>query len=495
MSIDLVKLGSTFIATVSFKNSDGTAFVPSKPASYQILDFNNKNIISGIGEQDSIDPYIWKASITLPNNAPFSPNSKYSIIWKIFASNGSVCTQVEYFNVDSPGDIPIDYEENGDVVLSGGSVNDSLVVPYNGLISYYRVNILDDTGLIYWTTTNSNPSTPMNVDDNNVYSINTGNLSSLVARGKPYIIQWIYTIDGKQRSEYHFIYVCNLKIIRLMEMLRSFIDKVRFTHPNVNLRYTDLDLINYLVQGCQIVNYTKPMFTSFNLNMFPQELEYFLINAGAFVALSSQFIAEGASAFELSGQSVSLTVDRSQSIESALGRITQILENQLPTAKKMISLSAVSAVLTITPSPSLNSKFLSLSGRGNFDLGFPGDYVSRDSLYSSILTRLSESYMFDEAYSTQILGSVSSNSNDNNSNSNNSNNNGGNLNNSNTPTVLSYPFAPTTLFSINHNLNRNPNVTIIDSSGQVVIGDIWYIDLNKLYITFSTATGGTVNLN
>lgn len=46
-----------------------------------------------------------------------------------------------------------------------------------------------------------------------------------------------------------------------------------------------------------------------------------------------------------------------------------------------------------------------------------------------------------------------------------------------------------------HNLGKIPSVTVVDSSGNIVYGDITYTDLNNLTITFNTAFTGTVYLN
>lgn len=51
------------------------------------------------------------------------------------------------------------------------------------------------------------------------------------------------------------------------------------------------------------------------------------------------------------------------------------------------------------------------------------------------------------------------------------------------------------IWQINHNLNKFPSVTIVDSSNSVVIGDIIYNDLNNLTVNFSAAFSGKAYLN
>ena len=50
-------------------------------------------------------------------------------------------------------------------------------------------------------------------------------------------------------------------------------------------------------------------------------------------------------------------------------------------------------------------------------------------------------------------------------------------------------------WEINHNLEKYPSVSVIDSAGNEVIGDVEYIDINNLVITFKGAFKGKATLN
>lgn len=63
---------------------------------------------------------------------------------------------------------------------------------------------------------------------------------------------------------------------------------------------------------------------------------------------------------------------------------------------------------------------------------------------------------------------------------------------------LHYIFSqdiPSAIWTINHNLNKKPSVTVVSSSEQVVYGDVSYINTNRLTITFSAAFSGKAYLN
>ena len=48
---------------------------------------------------------------------------------------------------------------------------------------------------------------------------------------------------------------------------------------------------------------------------------------------------------------------------------------------------------------------------------------------------------------------------------------------------------------INHNLNKYPSVTVIDSADNEVIGEVEYLDKNNLKIKFANGFSGKATLN
>lgn len=50
-------------------------------------------------------------------------------------------------------------------------------------------------------------------------------------------------------------------------------------------------------------------------------------------------------------------------------------------------------------------------------------------------------------------------------------------------------------WTITHNLNKYPSVTIVDSADRVVVGDVEYISLNQLKVSFTAAFSGQAYLN
>lgn len=51
------------------------------------------------------------------------------------------------------------------------------------------------------------------------------------------------------------------------------------------------------------------------------------------------------------------------------------------------------------------------------------------------------------------------------------------------------------VWEITHNLDKYPAVTVVDSGGSVVIGEVVYIDKNNVRITFTSAFSGKAYFN
>jgi hypothetical protein len=59
----------------------------------------------------------------------------------------------------------------------------------------------------------------------------------------------------------------------------------------------------------------------------------------------------------------------------------------------------------------------------------------------------------------------------------------------------SQDFLVTSFITVQHNLGKFPSVTVINSAGDEVEGDVSYIDQNSLTVGFSGAFSGTVKCN
>lgn len=130
-------------------------------------------------------------------------------------------------------------------------------------------------------------------------------------------------------------------VLSAASQLEDFINKARATNVIPELAYTQADLIQYLHRGLGMFNGFGPQLTSFTgMNMKGMILDGWL-QCSQYYALASQLQAEGQMAFDFSGQAVSLNVDRTPSIESALGRVESMLQSQIKPMKQLLAKNGV----------------------------------------------------------------------------------------------------------------------------------------------------------
>ena len=55
--------------------------------------------------------------------------------------------------------------------------------------------------------------------------------------------------------------------------------------------------------------------------------------------------------------------------------------------------------------------------------------------------------------------------------------------------------ASATVWVVTHNLEKNPSVTVVDSAGTVVVGQVDYDSLNQVTLTFKNTFSGKAYFN
>jgi hypothetical protein len=54
---------------------------------------------------------------------------------------------------------------------------------------------------------------------------------------------------------------------------------------------------------------------------------------------------------------------------------------------------------------------------------------------------------------------------------------------------------PSASWTVTHGLGKNPAVSVVDSAGSAVVGDIVYVNINTVTLTFSAAFAGQAFFN
>ena len=55
--------------------------------------------------------------------------------------------------------------------------------------------------------------------------------------------------------------------------------------------------------------------------------------------------------------------------------------------------------------------------------------------------------------------------------------------------------VPSTTWTVNHNLSKNPSISIVDSSGAMMIASVTYIDEDNFIVNFNSDHSGVVECN
>jgi len=358
--LSCVSPGASFIIETYFKEQNGDSFVATKPPTYTMRTPEGALVLSGAAQQDYQVPSRWFATVTLPESTPIFPQEKkYSLTWHIF-NKQQKRTNVEFFNV-SPVLEDYSYIENDKVVLDNNPFRDHIILPKNLDITDLSIKVLDGQGNVYLSGL-VNPEPVATYYDKVKYSFSSPPIARMIAGNscnRPFIIQWNYKGSGEHRQEFHFLYVISAKVLLFMNDLRRFIDRARNEDIINQLQYTDVDLVHWLLRGIDRINMANPSLTNYTICNMPNQFNIALTYAAAWEGLSAQLLAEGVSNFELSGQSVSLSVDRTPALEGAFSKVDSWLNDNLPKIKNLTIRQSSMGVLGISLGVTNNT---SLSG-------------------------------------------------------------------------------------------------------------------------------------
>lgn len=326
------------------------AAVFAAPVAYQVQDPNGLLVASGTCIQDSESPEKWSATFTLPANLPITQGDggqRFKIVWSGQDVAGGKHRATEHFEV-----LNATYEElkqRALAVLVGRPFADSLLT--QSPISGYTVELRDVKDNVHYTATVTNPEAAVHGQYFQYeHSFDNETVTALVAGAVgiyPYQIHWTYSVAGQSTNEMHPLYVFNGKVMHYVHTLREYLDMAQLDEINPALRYTDLALAHHLLVGLARINAEPPSLTSWTLNSLPDGLSFSLKAAAAVEALNARYLAEGMSSFDFQGQSVQLSVDRTQFLSYKIDENLTYLNDKLRAQKKMAVRSSSAGVLGV----------------------------------------------------------------------------------------------------------------------------------------------------
>lgn len=179
----------------------------------------------------------------------------------------------------------------------------------------------------------------------NKTSISIPAVTGTVSQLKPLTFMVEHTKVGQINPKVYTykLWAVTPSIISAATQLEDFINKARNSNVIPELEYTMADLIQYLHRGLSIFNGFRPQLTQFTgMNMQGMILNGWL-DCSSYYALLSQLGAEGSMAFDFSGQTVQLNVDRTPALESILGRMESALNDRIPQLKQLLGKAGINS--------------------------------------------------------------------------------------------------------------------------------------------------------
>lgn len=354
-------------------------------AVYTIFAPNGMKVMTGVGTQDVNNPAHWTADITIPTTAPISNYGEYyTLQWignsaaKNINSAATKVVQSEKFLVQETDNVdPIDTSV---VTLSNSPFTITLVSPYNYLKTFSaRVINTAETVLITQVVQADSNGQILPISQNGsqfIYQIPittatdlskvaltstvgnqgwTGNaIKNLNPGVLPYAIYLNFTDPaGNQQTELQFMYVANTLVLQLMNNVRSFVDKIKNWDNIPQLRYTERDLMQFLISGLMRFNAENPAQVAFAFPNLPTSFYMYVEKCAQYELLQAQYLAEGMTSFEFSGMSTSLTSDRTQYIATLIDNLKTDID-KISLLKKNFARSSSVGSLNAIYGPNMN---------------------------------------------------------------------------------------------------------------------------------------------
>lgn len=379
MSVYQAVDGMVLAATLFFLDDDDEPLIPAPGfPKVKLFDSEDEVLSSSLGSASS-EPGKWVSNISIPA-LNLTEKVELRLRWVMKDINGDKYTNNDSVIVSPKVDI-----RNSDIVIQHGDTDLAFTLPvafstgYTGNYKVYQAN-----ELLF-----SRDLTASDVEKN--VSIDTTSFTVPIAAEDipiPSLASYLLVVDvkppaSKKRSYTYKLWAVTPQILLGVSHLEDFLNKSHIENVIPELRYTDADLVMYLERGLYMFNRVKYPTGFTGTNMQGALFDAWLI-CSSYYALGAQLLAEGSLAFDFSGQGISLNVDRTPSLESALGRIENQITSEVEPLKKILNSQGITVGDGSIGKTNLNNPYASgrlglinaattrLPGNGNAFLGRRG---------------------------------------------------------------------------------------------------------------------------
>lgn len=305
----------------------------------RLLDHDKSIITEVIAAPDlTKEPGTWIASLPVPK-LDLSKPTEYKVVWLFVDDEGTKHKARNWVVIE-----PEVERRKSDIVALETDLRFEVSVPvvFNQVTDQLSFNLYRNNEAQYASPISAtDASVQIRPGVNNTsFSVPANGLAP--AKLEPLLLLATYSRPGQDPQVFTYkVWSVTPQILVAASMVEDHINKARLDDIIPELQYVKGDIIAYLQRGLGMFNSLAPYISSFNgTNMQGPILDSWII-CSCYYALAAQLQAEGAMAFDFSGQTTSLNIDRSPSIEAALGRLENLIENQVKPFKKLLAKSGV----------------------------------------------------------------------------------------------------------------------------------------------------------
>lgn len=356
---DMAYEGQTFTITEEFLNDFDEVVVPGDASGaphVRLLDTDKSVIAEVYATPNVTETGSWRADLPIPN-MNLRDNVRLYAYWTLVDNEGTT------YRAKTPIDVaPASEGRDSDlIIMCGKDTRMQLSLPFR-----YRPKVAAQPANL----DKGKPAQPAKPGDELSFSLyyNNAEIFTLPGEdksiklerfkdrtvvdmpavvGKAQMFPLVLIVNHKPRREIaatqytYKLWAITPQIAVAARQLEDYINKAKLANVIPELEYTQSDLLEYLSRGLNLFNMIPTIVTAFTGTNMQGPIMNAWLTCSAYYALGAQLQAEGALAFDFGGQTVSLNVDRTPSIESALGRIENELENYVKPFKKLLERAGV----------------------------------------------------------------------------------------------------------------------------------------------------------
>jgi hypothetical protein len=298
----------------------------------------------------------WFADITIPNGFDFEgkPDKIITLQWIIKTLDSSQKTSILLTVL--PKEVLTEDDETAIIVLAPVTEIKARVPYLVNVLGGDRVaySIYDENNLVF-----SSIAVASTIQGSSTVLSLPIDPTLISARLRPYNLIMNISFPNATRQVFTLLRVINPSILSAMQSLEMSINKANQAETIRGLRFRESDLLEGLTRGLDYFNDVPPSLTSFTgIDMRGSIREGWLICSSIRV-LRAQLQAEGWFAFDFSGQNVSLNVDRTSVVESAVGHYESLIDSLVRPLKTLLSKKGV-----ISGDGSVGDKLANMSQMG-----------------------------------------------------------------------------------------------------------------------------------